>query len=363
MLLDKKFNSLREIMASQGISVLLLAPGPHMNWLFGFCPLPDERPCFACLTVNRISFLVPSLNLEQFRSELDYPFFVWRDEEGPLEAFGKLILELSLPEDPRIAVDETMRADFLFLIQQVIPKADILFSKSSIGYLRMLKTEFEFEKLKKSALLADNCMLYAFEKISSNSSEKEISELIDQAFQKQGAKPGFSLVASGRNAAFPHHHSGQDKLTKGKPIIIDIGGVYDGYFSDITRMAYVGRPSERYLAVHNIVEEALIKAIDRVHIGATAGEVDQAARGMIEKAGFGEYFVHRTGHGLGLEIHEPPFIARNSPLILEEGMVFTVEPGIYMPKEFGVRLEEVVYLAKEGPRILSNISREIRIID
>jgi len=361
--LDQKIKLIRERMVKEGISMLVLSPGPHMAWLFDFYPLPDERPCFSCLSLNNLSFLVPSLNLEQFRSKLNYSFYTWQDEEGPNTAFMKLVSEMSLPEGSKIAVDETMRADFLYLIQDTLPKTLITFSKSTVGYLRMLKTECEYQKLKKSALVADNSMKAALENISPKISELEVSAIINQAFHEQGARPAFSLVASGSNAAFPHHHSCQDTLEKGKPVIIDIGGVFGEYFSDMTRMIHIGEPSDRYLFIHNVVEEALQAALDKATIGTAASEVDNAARKVIEIAGFGEYFVHRTGHGLGLEIHEPPYITSSSEVILEEGMVFTIEPGIYMPGDFGVRLEEVVYLSKNGPRILSGLSRELFVID
>jgi len=361
--LDQKIKLIRERMVKEGISMLVLSPGPHMAWLFDFYPLPDERPCFSCLSLDGLSFLVPSLNLEQFRSKLNCSFYTWQDEEGPKTAFMKLISEMSLPEDFKIAVDETMRADFLHLIQEILPKALITFSKSTIGYLRMLKTECEYQKLKKSASIADNSMKVAIESISPKISEVKLSAIINQAFYEQGARPAFSLVASGKNAAFPHHHSCEDTLEKGKPAIIDIGGIFGEYFSDMTRMVHVGKPSDRYLLIHNVVEEALQAALDKVVIGKPASEIDNAARKVIEIAGFGEYFVHRTGHGLGLEIHEPPYITSSSEVILAEGMVFTVEPGIYIPGDFGVRLEEVVYLSKNGPRILSGLSRELFVID
>ena len=145
----------------------------------------------------------------------------------------------------------------------------------------------------------------------------------------------------------------------GNGIVIDIGGQKGEYSSDITRFAVLGEPSEEMVKVHGIVNEAVNSAMDITRPGVRAREVDRAARGVITKAGYGEYFVHRTGHGLGIEVHEPPYITASSETILETGMVFSIEPGIYLPGKFGVRLEEIVILREDGPEILSSLSREI----
>ena len=141
-----------------------------------------------------------------------------------------------------------------------------------------------------------------------------------------------------------------------------MGGKFEGYSSDITRMSTIGPPPKEYTLVHQIVDDAVCAAMAAARPGQIAKNVDRAAREVIEKAGFGKYFVHRTGHGLGSEIHEPPFITSTSETILEPGMVFSIEPGIYMPDKFGVRLEEIIILTDSGPEILSQISRELKVI-
>jgi Xaa-Pro aminopeptidase len=170
-------------------------------------------------------------------------------------------------------------------------------------------------------------------------------------------------VASGSNSAFPHHQTGSTELKEGDVIVIDLGGKFKGYASDITRMACVGSPPTDYSLVHQIVEDSVCAALAAAMPGQIAKNVDKAARDVIEKAGFGEYFIHRTGHGLGSEIHEPPFITSTSETILEPGMVFSIEPGIYIPNKFGVRLEEIVILEEHGPVVLSKLSRELKILN
>jgi Xaa-Pro aminopeptidase len=169
----------------------------------------------------------------------------------------------------------------------------------------------------------------------------------------------FTIVAAGPNGAFPHHHSTRRTLEAGDAVVIDIGGRLDGYASDLTRMAFVGEPSARYREVHAAVDAAVQSALAAARPGSTGGEIDRAARRVIEGAGFGEYFVHRTGHGLGLSTHEPPWIMSGAQEPLRQGTTFSIEPGIYLPGEFGVRLEEIVHLTENGCERFSELSRDV----
>ena len=217
--------------------------------------------------------------------------------------------------------------------------------------------------MKINAHQADIAMRKAWDIIKPGLTEENIALAIQNSFSDQGALPQFSIVASGSNSAFPHHQTGSRKLKEGDAIVIDLGGKFEGYASDITRMSSIGAPPKDYALIHQIVEDAVCAAMAAARPGQIAKNVDRAAREVIEKAGFGKYFVHRTGHGLGSEIHEPPFITSTSETILEPGMVFSIEPGIYMPDKFGVRLEEIIILTDSGPEILSQISRELKVIN
>ena len=177
-----------------------------------------------------------------------------------------------------------------------------------------------------------------------------------------GAKPLFTIVGAGPNGAFPHHQTGETVLKSGDAIVMDIGAGMEGYSSDITRMAVMGTAPEGYDEIHAIVNAAVEAALAAAKPGVRAHVVDDAARGVITEAGYGAFFVHRTGHGLGTEVHEPPYITASSQTVLDEGMVFSIEPGIYMPGRFGLRLEEIVILRQDGPEILSDLPRDVHVI-
>jgi Xaa-Pro aminopeptidase len=194
-------------------------------------------------------------------------------------------------------------------------------------------------------------------------SELHVADAAAAAFRQAGAEEvSFTSVASGPNGAFPHHHSGARALQVGDAITIDLGGRRRGYASDLTRVAYIGTPTERHAAVYAAVEQGVQAALAAVRPGASCADVDRAARDVIEAAGFGEYFIHRTGHGLGLSGHEPPSIMAGEERELVPGMVFSIEPGIYLPGEFGIRLEEIVAVTESGCRILSALPRDVHLV-
>ncbi|HRK43281.1 MAG TPA: M24 family metallopeptidase [Gemmobacter sp.] len=187
--------------------------------------------------------------------------------------------------------------------------------------------------------------------------ERDLAEVARAAFKAEGAVPEFTIIGAGANGAFPHHHTGETAIQPGDAIVCDIGGRKDGYYSDITRMMICGPAPEGYEAVHAVVDAAVQAALAAIRPGVTARSVDAAARAVIEAAGYGAYFTHRTGHGLGQEIHEPPYITGVSDVELAPGMVFTIEPGIYLPGRFGIRLEEVAVVTETGCEILSALPR------
>jgi len=357
----KRLDALRGKMKETGADLVAIGPGSHMDWLVGFHPHPDERPCLLLVGPEKQTFLMPVLNAEGSRESTDITFHTWADAEGPLAALEEALQAIGAKGSRSVVLDETMRADFALLLLDALPEASHAFTEKTVGALRMVKDEVEFKKLKMNAGIADRAMQKALAAISPGMTELELAAVVKAHFQSEGATPAFWIVGAGGNGAFPHHQTGNRKLEEGDAIVIDIGGRKQGFPSDITRMAVVGRPPEGYGQIHTIVEKAVQAALKAAKPGVKAKEVDAAARRVIADAGYGEFFVHRTGHGMGIDGHEPPYITATSETVLEEGMVFSIEPGIYLPGRFGIRLEDIVILREDGPEILSSLPRDLHV--
>ncbi|MDG1431112.1 MAG: Xaa-Pro peptidase family protein [Yoonia sp.] len=358
-----RITKLRAQMKSEGADLVVLGPSAHLEWLTGMHPHADERPFLLCISASGKAILMPALEAESARKQTDMTFFEWSDAEGPRDQFARVLDHINAADALNVALDETMRADFAALVEDILPKARRQFSASTIGALRMRKDEDEYRKLKANARTADAALQAAWAVMKPGMSELEVASVIKDSFHAQGVKPLFGIVGASENGAFPHHQAGETKLKAGDAVVMDIGGSRDGYSSDITRMAVLGQPPEGYDEVHEIVDQAVRAALKAARPGVAAKSVDLAARKVITDAGYGEYFVHRTGHGLGTEVHEPPYITAASDTLLEEGMVFSIEPGIYLPGRFGIRLEEIVILRADGPEILSDLPRDLVTID
>ncbi len=359
---DTRLSLLRDKMVDAGVDLVALGPGPHMQWLLGYHPHPDERPCLLCVSQSGAALLMPSLNADGARENTSLPFFNWADDVGPNLALQELLQDLSVAKANSVVLDETMRADFAALVQDTLPKAKRQFTATTIGALRMCKDDDEYKALKANALSADQSMQAAWAAMKPGMTEIEVAEVVRATFTAQGAKPLFNIIGAGGNGAFPHHHTGNTVLKSGDAVVMDIGGGMHDYSSDITRMAVLGDPPEGYVEVHEIVERAVQAAMQAARPGIKAKEVDAAARGVITEAGYGDYFMHRLGHGLGIEIHEQPYLTSVSETVLQEGMVFSIEPGIYLPGQFGLRLEDIVILRTNGPEVLSELPRSLTII-
>lgn len=354
--------TLRTLMAQQDVDLVALGPGAHLAWLLGVHPHGDERPLLLCVSQSYAGFLMPVLEADSARQHTDLPFHTWSDEDGPQTAFDALLQTANAQNARSVVLDETMRADFAGLVQDTLIQAKRQFSVTTVGALRMRKDDSEYRILKRNALTADTAMRAAWANMHTGMTELEVAEVIRESFKDQGAKPMFNIVGTGANGAFPHHQTGQTVLQGGDAVVMDIGGGLDGYSSDMTRMAVMGAAPEGYTDVHAVVEAAVQAALSAAKPGVKAHVVDDAARGVITDAGYGQYFMHRTGHGMGVEIHEPPYLTATSQTVLETGMVFSIEPGIYLPGRFGIRLEDIVILREDGPEVLSELPRDLTVI-
>jgi Xaa-Pro aminopeptidase len=345
-------------MAETATDLLVVGPSSHLVWLLGLSPHGDERPVLLIATRDKAAILMPALNADSQRGLTDLPFYTWADADGPNAALASLLTDLGATrEGMSVALDETMRADFALLLLGALRAPRHSFLSDTLSYLRAQKDQAEFALLKAAARIDDEAMKAAFAYARPGMTELEIDGFIRDFFRQHGARPEFTIVGFSENGAFPHHHSSDRVLGVSDTILIDIGCRIDGYPSDMTRVGTIGSRPEGFDEVHAVVDAAVQAALAAVRPGVRASEVDAAARGVITAAGYGPNFLHRTGHGLGIDVHEPPYITASSDSILMEGHVFSIEPGIYLAGRFGIRLEEIVFVGKDGPIILSDLPR------
>ena len=361
-IVTQKLAQLRATMKVHQMDLVALGPGAHIQWLLGYHPYPDERMCLLLIGPEHQAFVMPALNANAVREHTDIEFFTWADADGYADALLGALEQTTDGNVAMVSLDDSMRADFALNLMAALPGANHCFTQDSVGALRMRKTEAEYRLLKMNAIIADGAQQAAADAVKVGVTENDVAEVVKNYFISHGAKPAFDIVGASENGAFPHHHTSDRVLKQGDTIVVDIGGFKQGYPSDITRMVSIGEPSEEYKKVHAIVDAAVQAALKAAKPGVIAKHVDDAARSVIAKAGYGDYFTHRAGHGLGIEIHEPPYISASSEVVLDEGMVFSIEPGIYLPGKFGVRLEEIVILRADGPEILSERPRDLVVV-
>jgi len=353
--------ALLDRMQHSRVEGVAIAPGDDFRYLIGFSPTPDERPCYLLAGFRGAALVMPSLNARQVADHTSLPLFSYADADGPAVALEGAAEAAGVPSTcSRLAVGDSMRADALLVLLAKWPAMRPESASRLVGGLRARKSEAELGRLQATADLADQAMTEAFSACRPGATERDIADAASLAFREGSAEEVcHTIVASGPNSAYPHHHTSVRRLAPGDPVTIDIGCRVEGYCSDITRMAILGDASREYEQVHAVVEDAVQAAMARVRPGVACAAIDAAARTAIERAGYGEYFTHRTGHGIGLSVHEGPYVTGTNRELLEPGMVFSIEPGIYLPGRFGVRLEEIVVVTPTGGRRLSRLTRDV----
>jgi Xaa-Pro aminopeptidase len=344
-----RIRRLQEGMRRQRVSLLAVAPTVNMRYLLGFAPIADERPCFLLLSPEASSLVVPALNADQVEARTGLEAIRWVDAAGPRQAIEEALARLDAGPVAVLAVDSLMRADALLLLQEIAAPERSLAADGLLSALRIRKSEAEIEGLARSAALADEALMAGADACRPDATELDVAWAVKKHFFENGAETvDFVIVASGPNGAFPHHETGSRRLQVGEPIIIDTGATLDGYKSDITRVVHLGEPHAEIWAAYEAVKDANRRGRQAAVAGARACDVDLAARQALEQMGYGPYFVHRTGHGLGMDVHEAPWITSESDTILEAGMVFSIEPGVYLPGKYGIRIEDIVVIRPDG---------------
>ena len=340
---------------ARGIDALVIAPSPDLFYLTGYAPMPMERPTFLILRPgSHAAMILPELELPLAAAATEHvELIAWADGGDPFKAAAEM-----LPPAGRIAAGDRMWAGHLLELQGALPGASFQPGSALMGALRSVKDAGEIDALTRAAAAADETFRQICASGLQGKSERRIAAEISELLVSNGHdRPDFAIVASGPNSASPHHQAGDRVVKAGDAVLLDFGGELSSYYSDTSRTLTVGEPPQGFLSVYEAVRQAQEAAFLAVRPGAAAQQIDRAARQVITDEGYAEWFIHRTGHGIGLEVHEPPYLVEGNPESLVAGMTFSIEPGIYLPGRFGVRIEDIVVVTADGARRLNNGER------
>jgi Xaa-Pro dipeptidase len=353
-----RIKEVARLMSGAPLDALIVGPNTDLAYLTGLTPLSDERfKALVILKDGRFFHICPELYEEETREALgaETDVFVWSDTDGFLGATQAASQSYHL-DHMTIGVNDAVRAvDLLSL--GTVTTAKFVIGSSVLEEVRACKDSDERGFLREAARLADEVAVEILPFIHAGAVEGDVKKRIGGLFAAKGVPElAFeTIVASGPNSSRPHYTGGERVITDHDIVVLDFGCRYHGYCSDTSRMVFVGEPTEEQRKIYDIVLKANLAGERAAGVGATAGDVDGAARDVIEAAGYGANFLNRTGHGIGMADHEAPYIRHGNPMVLQEGMAFSVEPGIYLAGRFGMRVEDIV-LIEDGKADVLNRS-------
>ena len=366
--IETRLERAREALSDAGADAVVCFPSSNMYYLSGFDDEPMERHLFLFVTPEDALFVAPEMYDAQIKDESPIADVrTWGDDEDPTALLETVGEELGLAGG-RLLVDDRMWALFTQDLRATFPEASFGLASEILENLRIRKDEAELERLREAARLSDEVSesIRALGADAVGMTERELAaEIEDRLAAAGGDGVSFeTVVGAGPNGARPHHRHGDRTIESGDPVVLDFGTRVGGYPGDQTRtVVFDGEPSDEFRDVHDAVLEAHNAGVAAVEPGVEAREVDRAAREVLAERGYADAFIHRTGHGVGLDVHEPPYITSENDRELEPGMVCSVEPGVYLEGEFGVRIEDLVVVTEDGCERLNDSPRTWRPLD
>ena len=353
-------------MREQQFAAVAVVAGGNLRYLTGLDLRGGMRVIIAFFpAVDEPAFVLPALEAPRARAIVPFPmrYYTWTDAEGPAAALAACANDLGLA-GKRLGIEYTaMRVFELRGIEAAAPAVQLADASALYAGLRMVKAADELAAMRAAVQIIEGALRTAIGQIRVGMTEIELAQIWEDAIRAAGSTPSFgTIIASGPNAANPHHSNSTRQLQHGDLVIMDGGAWYEGYASDITRTVAIGEPTADLRRIYELVLEANKAGRAAIAPGVSPEAIDRAARGVITTGGYGPQFLHRTGHGLGLEIHEPPYILEGNQQPLPPGATFTIEPGIYLAGLGGVRIEDDVVVTASGGESLTTFDRELIII-
>ena len=357
-----RLDRVRAAMAQLGVESLLLSVGHDLPYLTGYTAMPLER--LTMLVVPRdgaATLLVPELEAPRVVEQPGvFDLRRWVETDDPTALVARLVAG-----SRTIAVGDQMWARFLVELLPLVPGAEYRRAVDVVGPLRMTKDDAEVEALAAAGAAVDRIAaeLQRGDIPLVGRTEAQVSADLGRRILDEGHESvNFAIVASGPNAASPHHHAGDRVIGEDEIVLCDFGGTMHGYCSDTTRCVVTGSVPADIAAAYEVLHEAQQAAVAAAVVGTPCEEVDRTARRIITEAGYGDRFIHRTGHGIGMEEHEDPYIVEGNGRLLEAGHAFSIEPGIYVPGRWGMRLEDIVVATDDGPRPLNRSDHDLAVL-
>lgn len=363
---DTRTRRLQTRLDGHEADAVVCTASPNLYYLTGFWEAQMDRHllCFVAASGDPV-LVAPDLYASQLEEEtwID-DIRTYGDAEDPLALIDDVSTDLDIA-DGYLLVDPTMWARFTQDLRSVLPGATFGLADEIMASLRITKDDVELDAIRAASELTDGVVEELRERGESivGTTEAELAKTIEsELLAAGGSELAFDvIVGSGPNGAKPHHTDSDREIRPGDPVVLDFGTRVDHYPSDQTRtLVFGGTPPESFEAAYEAVQDAQQAAFEAVEPGITAGEIDRVARSVIEDRGYGDAFIHRTGHGLGLEVHEAPYIVADNDRVLEPGMVFSIEPGVYVEGAFGIRIEDLVLVTETGAERLNHTSRDPR---
>jgi Xaa-Pro dipeptidase len=364
--MNQRIAKLQAWMKENGIEVSFITSSENVFYLSGFFSNPHERLLGLAVFQEEETFLVcPGMEVNDVkRSGWVHEIIGYSDTENPWDSVHTSIHK-RVNRIQKVAIEkEHMNVERYEQLSMLFPNAAFVSAEEKLRKLRMIKDAKELKIIEEACALADYAIEVGCSEIKEGRTELDVLNAVEYALKKKGVtEMSFStMVLTGANAASPHGNPGGTKIQKGDLVLFDLGVVVDRYCSDITRTVAYGDINDKQKEIYDTVLRGQLAALEASKPGASAAEVDLTARRIIAEAGYGEYFPHRLGHGLGISVHEYPSMTETNQLIIEEGMVYTIEPGIYVPDVAGVRIEDDVYITADGAKVLTKFPKELQII-
>jgi Xaa-Pro dipeptidase len=365
---SQRLDHLHTLISTNRLDALVLNPGPSLVHLTGLGFHLMERPVVLFIKPHHTSSLIlPRLELQKAKqSSIPLELFAYDDNPASWQNIFKTVFMNMKISSGMIGVEPT-RIRFLELnfLRNAAPEIQFISAENPLIDLRICKDKDEIQNMRKAVNIAESAMIAIIPKIHAGVTEKQIAAELTMELLKAGSDPEMPfkpIVSGGPNSADPHAEPSDRPLASGDMLVIDWGAAFNGYISDLTRSFAIDRISPEFQTIGKTVMDANRTAAAMIKPGILAGEADEAARKVIQQAGYGDFFMHRLGHGIGREPHEPPYIFNENEQILKVGMTFTIEPGIYLAQQGGVRIEDDVVVTAQGIEVLSSLPREVMVL-